>query len=52
MGKHHMNQEFLLEQVCFLPQVYVWHTRTEQPDLKQEIRLNKVGKHTDEGIEL
>ncbi|KAG0712400.1 Galactosylgalactosylxylosylprotein 3-beta-glucuronosyltransferase 1 [Chionoecetes opilio] len=32
--------------------VYVWHTRTEQPDLKDEERLKRVGKRTDEGIEV
>lgn len=34
------------------PQVYVWHTRTELPDLKDEERLKKLGKNTDEGIEI
>lgn len=32
--------------------VYVWHTRTEKPNLKDEERLRKLGKPTDEGIEI
>ncbi|KAK8381258.1 hypothetical protein O3P69_008253 [Scylla paramamosain] len=47
-----ITQEELEPKADLCTKVYVWHTRTEQPDLKQEIRLNKVGKHTDEGIEL
>lgn len=32
--------------------VYVWHTRTEKPNMKDEERLRKEGKATNEGIEV
>ncbi|XP_042211405.1 galactosylgalactosylxylosylprotein 3-beta-glucuronosyltransferase 3-like isoform X2 [Homarus americanus] len=32
--------------------VYVWHTRTEKPNMKDEERLRNAGKPTDEGIEV
>ncbi|XP_069982857.1 galactosylgalactosylxylosylprotein 3-beta-glucuronosyltransferase I [Penaeus vannamei] len=32
--------------------VYVWHTRTEKPNMKDEQRLRKMGKATNEGIEV
>lgn len=33
-------------------QVYVWHTRTEAPKLKDEQKLRLEGKRSDEGIEV
>ena len=35
-----------------LLQVFVWHTRTETPDLKYEEKLIKRGERTDEGMEV
>ncbi|XP_034947476.1 galactosylgalactosylxylosylprotein 3-beta-glucuronosyltransferase I [Chelonus insularis] len=32
--------------------VYVWHTRTEAPQLKDEQRLNKLGKKSNDNIEV
>lgn len=32
--------------------VYVWHTRTEKPNMKDEERLRKEGKATNNGIEV
>lgn len=32
--------------------VYVWHTRTEKPNLKREAELMKNGKQSDDGIEV
>ncbi|KAJ8887955.1 hypothetical protein PR048_007439 [Dryococelus australis] len=35
-----------------LTQVYVWHTRTENPKLEAEQALKKRGMRSDDGIEV
>ncbi|KAG7174836.1 Galactosylgalactosylxylosylprotein 3-beta-glucuronosyltransferase 2-like [Homarus americanus] len=44
------NRPFATDMAGFA--VYVWHTRTEKPNMKDEERLRNAGKPTDEGIEV
>ena len=36
----------------FLLQILVWHTQTAEPNMKQEIRLEKLGQQSDPSMEV